>query len=219
MTWKCFVALQTQSARQTLRRYHSGEDLPCTGSHSFHNAQVRIGLLFPWVSPRVGGTQEHSHEDPRWPTHCSCGYQFTDKDSWQYKLDRIFTRDDHSGEFTLFDLPIGAIIEVPWMLEGYLPPTAADIAAGKRLGLLSVHYWRDWYTKRVPLTVQCPGRVAGWCVDQKSNNGDGWGVTGTAPLLTASPSIRMADYHGFLRDGVLTDDLEGRTYGPSGLLS
>lgn len=49
--------------------------------------------------------------------------------------------------------------------------------------------------------------------DRMSSNGtSGWTVTGELPNITVSPSIGAVDYHGFIRNGVLTDDLEGRTY-------
>ena len=41
----------------------------------------------------------------------------------------------------------------------------------------------------------------------------GWSVTGEPPRITAHPSINaVGDYHGWLVDGVLSDDVEGRTY-------
>jgi hypothetical protein len=77
-------------------------------------------------------------------------------------------------------------------------------------GLLSVHYERDSRGKRPPIIVRCPDG-ADWCPDRPSTNGSGWTVTGDAPRFTASPSIAsIGGYHGFLRDGVLTDDVEGK---------
>jgi len=43
--------------------------------------------------------------------------------------------------------------------------------------------------------------------------GDGWIVTGREPLITLSPSINIVgSYHGWLRDGVISDDCEGRRF-------
>lgn len=40
-----------------------------------------------------------------------------------------------------------------------------------------------------------------------------WTRTGEPPRVTATPSINhVGQYHGWLRDGVLTDDCEGRTF-------
>jgi hypothetical protein len=45
-----------------------------------------------------------------------------------------------------------------------------------------------------------------------SNGVNGWTVTGTFPKITVTPSIGSSGYHGFIRDGYLEDDLEGRAF-------
>ena len=79
---------------------------------------------------------------------------------------------------------------------------------------LSVHYWQDWSEKRSPITVVAPNGEW-WEIDRKSSNGTGWTVTGDLPDITCAPSIVVPGYHGFLRAGEFTADLEGR--GPNGL--
>ena len=45
-----------------------------------------------------------------------------------------------------------------------------------------------------------------------------WRVTGDPPNLTVTPSINsVGEYHGYLTDGVLSDDLDGRAYSENGL--
>ena len=83
------------------------------------------------------------------------------------------------------------------------------------LGFLSVHYWHDWADIRAPICVVCPNGEH-WEPDRKSSNGDGWVVTGNLPDITCSPSIVVTGYHGFLREGEFTADLEGR--GQNGLV-
>lgn len=40
-----------------------------------------------------------------------------------------------------------------------------------------------------------------------------WSRIGTPPMVTAMPSINhMGQYHGWLKDGVLSDDVEGRVF-------
>lgn len=52
-----------------------------------------------------------------------------------------------------------------------------------------------------------------WMIDgPSSSDGPGWERSGTPPLITARPSILTRQYHGWLTDGVLSDDLDGRTY-------
>jgi hypothetical protein len=77
---------------------------------------------------------------------------------------------------------------------------------GERNFYLSIHYWRDWSDKRAPINVLCPNGKE-WCVDAKASNGDGWRVIGTAPQITASPSIMVPGYHGFLKGGVFTPNM------------
>ncbi len=74
---------------------------------------------------------------------------------------------------------------------------------------LSPHFWRDWADKRPPLCIVGPNGET-WEVDRRSSNGDGWSVSGEWPHVTCSPSIVLNGYHGFLRDGEFTPDLEGR---------
>lgn len=55
-------------------------------------------------------------------------------------------------------------------------------------------------------------------IHAKTNDGTGWDVSGEAPNFTVTPSInRHASYnhkgwHGYITNGILSDDYEGRTY-------
>lgn len=86
---------------------------------------------------------------------------------------------------------------------------------------ISPKYKADWLGKRLPLVVVLPGWNT-FCVDLRARNqagwhGDGWTVTGTAPLITLTPSINLVgSYHGFIQNGVITDDCEGRKFLPDG---
>lgn len=55
---------------------------------------------------------------------------------------------------------------------------------------------------------------AEWSPDLlSSESSQGWTTTGELPNITVHPSVhQIGRYHGFVTDGVLTDDLEGRTY-------
>ena len=117
-------------------------------------------------------------------------------------------------------------------------PTEAEVLAddqlhlNERVGLhfpyffcrekrLSAFYFNKNKHRR-PLIIMLPGRAL-FCIDSKSWRDEvysgGWTVTGEAPNMTLSPSINMhGTYHGYLKDGVLSDDVEGRTYGEMGHL-
>lgn len=85
--------------------------------------------------------------------------------------------------------------------------------------IFSDEYKRDWKGKRPPIAVRLPDGSA-WCIDQAATGiTSGWSITGEAPFLTASPSINAdpggsdrKGYHGWLKNGVLSDDCEGRHY-------
>ena len=85
---------------------------------------------------------------------------------------------------------------------------------------LSPEYQRDHAGRRAPLMVTLPNREV-MCLDICfSGKTNGWTVTGTAPNVTVSPSIHAAGrYHGWLRDGVLSDDVEGRTFESRGAVA
>ena len=85
---------------------------------------------------------------------------------------------------------------------------------------LSDEYRRDWQGRRPPLIVAVPShRGLGWRlipIDEhytRPGETHGWTVTGEAPRITVQPSINaVGDYHGWLVDGVLSDDVEGRLF-------
>lgn len=91
-----------------------------------------------------------------------------------------------------------------WYAPAWLRPAARDS--------LSPEYFRDWADKRPPLVVYLPsGRP--FCVDRKASDGTWWAVAGEPPNITVNPSINhVGAYHGYLRNGVLSDDVDGRRF-------
>lgn len=65
--------------------------------------------------------------------------------------------------------------------------------------------------------VRLPGR-AWWNIGAPSTGGGpGWTRTGVAPEITAHPSINYVGlYHGYVRDGFVTDDVDGRKFDDEG---
>lgn len=77
-------------------------------------------------------------------------------------------------------------------------------------------FYRQNNAGREPLLVWLPGKHV-FCVDGMCWEGTrlygGWQVTEEPPLITVNPSINIVGlYHGWIRDGVISDDCEGRTY-------
>lgn len=205
MTWQCVLLEPTDRVQRALRRYRAEhrEEAPydllaasqCAASGAgYHNATVRIedGPLIWHPDHRSYATDpmHWPHDDPRWPTHCACGYQFADEDEWQLAYHTLY-RLPGGRETTLRDAPAGAMWDAFW-LAGIKP------------------YLDRSPDGRVLVCMLPDGRE--WIIDDAASNGPGWTRTGTPPLVTATPSILTPDYHGFLTGGVLTDDLEGRRY-------
>lgn len=74
----------------------------------------------------------------------------------------------------------------------------------------------DQYKDARPLFVVLPDNslflAHGKCWSGNKKYG-GWTVTGEAPNITMHPSINiMGFYHGWLQNGVLSDDCEGRQF-------
>ena len=97
----------------------------------------------------------------------------------------------------------------------------SDWAKHIREHIVSPKYMKDVFPKRAPITMKLPNGLS-WSPDAKSTNGDGWDVSGSPASWTAMPSIYAnqgrrqipdyLEYHGWLKNGVLTDDLSGIKY-------
>ncbi|MFA6046657.1 MAG: hypothetical protein WC718_16855 [Phycisphaerales bacterium] len=99
-----------------------------------------------------------------------------------------------------------------WFLPAMLNPEHGSFYLDN---ILSAEYQRDWLGKRPPICVVLPGGHWFNVDSQASGAGDkhGWTVTGEAPNITVHPSINcVGTYHGWLRNGVLSDDCEGRRF-------
>ena len=88
---------------------------------------------------------------------------------------------------------------------------------------LSAEYEAERRTVRPPLLVFLPG-TGWWCIDAAySAHGRpvpdraSWSVTGDLPRITVSPSLNIPGaFHGWIRDGVISDDVEGRRFNDQG---
>lgn len=215
MSWQCYLLQATGHYRRFLRRfaYKAGSSCP---DGKIHDAMVFLDV----VDHQEPSGDSWPHDDPRWPKTCEkCGYEFKPGDEWQLLHQELFRLPD-GREVTLDEAPAGGMMEAPWYLgEGV---TLEDLKAKPNLWGMSSQ-WRDKSVERgsplAPIVVKLPDGTP-WCYMQGATNGagrsdgwrSGWDFTGEPPNITCSPSIASGDYHGFLRNGVLTDDLGRRTY-------
>jgi hypothetical protein len=103
----------------------------------------------------------------------------------------------------------------------YEPDWVLDPNSFHMRELLSEQYKNVWRKLRAPLVVVLPNR-GHFCLDSafryngiRDPQGRGWSVTGVEPRISVSPSINWQGdrgYHGYLHEGVLSDDLEGRRF-------
>lgn len=194
----CFLITATNRAYRFLRRLTLGDGIVCPLSpHGYgHSADAEIEPG-PLVLDADGHViiLEWPRDDPRWPQQCACGYVFQASDYWQCNQWTIYAGPDgqeysihHSQLGTAKAAPPGSMWEAPWLAD----------------------FWHGddgrCYVLRLPPDNH------DWTIDGPATSGGGWTRTGEPPRITARPSILTPHYHGWLTDGVLSPDLEGRTY-------
>lgn len=124
------------------------------------------------------------------------------------KIEKILNSDELNElrQRTDGNLPPGTAWYAPWLHD---PNDPEDMARLSSRSYLSRFFKEKAADKRAPIVVVCPNGEH-WCIDAKSNNGEGWQVTINDNKITCTPSIVVSGYHGFLTDGQFTADIEGR---------
>jgi hypothetical protein len=210
---KTFWLEPTGRVRIALRRYaHRGGHDGWTCADGWHEAVAWTGEEVDevrnerghWVQP----VPKPPRDDPRWPVECDkgCGYRFAGEDRWQVWDGALWRRTD-TGELRVLhtgmappDVPAaepGACWDATWMGDGFAGPDG------------------------IHLMVRCPrpdgsdGNPHDWPADGPASSGGRWTRSGHPPDcdVTVAPSIAIGDptgpgfYHGWLRDGYLTDHI------------
>jgi len=202
---KCFFLEPTDRTRLYLRRYHSSADQAarCPGPMSYHDAMVEIGDAREVHDPEKGHwvcsakSLAAYKDDPRWPTHCECGYQFLGSDEWQIFTSHIYRRTDTGEEMTLRDAPEGAMWDATWF-HG-IPGWCGD--DGRAL-ICRVPKKHDWHIDGPCSNCTRPnephkcwvrhGEPPNITVDKNGNT-----------CAAGAGSILTSEWHGFLRGGEL----------------
>ncbi|MEP7336864.1 MAG: hypothetical protein ABI977_03905 [Acidobacteriota bacterium] len=198
---KCFFIEPVNKLQRHLRRYASGST--CPGPWSYHNISVPFDVIeydkftdegcYPADSR--GGPPK---SDPRWPARCSCGYEFTEKDEFQFFNERVYRRADTSEEMTLRGVTPGAMWYGDWMLtEGsnlYRGPDGHSL-------MVKLPNGNEWHIDGMASNCTMPDDSDHKC----------WVRHGDVPNITVDKegrscaagagSIQSGNYHGFLRNG------------------
>lgn len=192
-----------------LRRYSLTEGCPA-GRPGYHNAVVYqgedVGVRDEHGGIRLKEHPEVDHTYSGWPTHCACGYEFTEDDEWQVWTESIWVRTDTGEDRGLRtrDMEGGLIAAEPGAMwnASWMPSRRTD-------GLY--------------LMVRCPDGHD-WAVDSQCSNCTRPGEDHECWVRHGDPrachvtvdkngntcsagagSILTPTWHGFLRDGVLVD--------------
>lgn len=194
MAWRCFMVRESNRYEHSFRRF--GGHCERVGRLGYHNAEVALEIVTADNQPVSRCFADHEQRlDPRWPTKCECGYEFTAQDHWQVNFHPLWRADD-GREWKIRDFPVGAMYYAPWLAAACENLTDPN---GCLCVVTPAGY--EW-------PIDAPARTKEGGVQK----GNGWTRTGTPPMVTASPSIAQTGYHGFLQNGCLTDDCEGRTF-------
>lgn len=123
---------------------------------------------------------------------------------------RTYLIDSVGKEYSLDDLKIGNMFYLPKEYDETEWPWY--LAKPERIS----EFYKQRNSDRQPLFVLLPGRniflVDGKCWSSGNYYG-GWRVSGIPPQITVEPSINISgSYHGFLQNGVIGNDVEGRVF-------
>lgn len=193
MPWKMFLVEPAGIFRRSLRRFWNYG----LGRHSGHYHDASVVIKEQCSCPEPGGRStsgEGWEDDPRWPARCACGYAFVPEDHRQMNEELLYKGAPDGRLYTLRSHPPGAIWRAIWMEKETENPYAAPDG-------------KVWCLK-------LPGDTE-WLIYSFSSGPDRrkWDVHGTLPNITVHPSVNAEGYyHGWIKDGVISEDCEGRKF-------
>ena len=196
-----FFIEPTKGFRRWLRRYQSG-DCSVSGQR-FHNARFKLDDARSDVLQTFRDLKSAMAFDARWPTHCSCGYEFGDNGACQLFVERIYRRTDTGEEMTLREAPAGACWNAYWVADGLKAPTFNLGDDGRCLVVKTPG--GEWVIDSRASNCTLPDDSVHKCWVRHGRPEDGSlhvdknGLTCGA----GAGSIQCGDYHGFLHNGYL----------------
>jgi len=202
---RCFLLVPTTRVRRELCRYSAADkrDCPLRGGWC-HNALAPLDVIDEPDRRKCVCGDLWPHDDPRWPVACQCGYAFTPADHWQLFCSTLYRRSDNGEETTLSDAPDGAMWYADWMTHNRDASDHRYFGPDGRCLVCRVPKRHDWMIDGPASNCTKPDDKAHKC----------WVRHGEPPLITVDKngdtcnagagSILTPDWHGFLRNGVLT---------------
>jgi hypothetical protein len=221
---KVFFLNETDRQRIQLRRFVWSSEAKCSGPYSYHNAVSEVIEVVPIAYSEDG--IEHSGKthryhgcskkvddykgDPRWPTHCACGYEFKPEDQWQVFAKTVMVRSDTGEETTLLDAPVGAVWDAWWFGDSphYRGPDGRTLVCkvpSGHVGPDGVDRGHDWIIDGRASNCTMPEDTAHKCWVRHGTPEDGsLHVDKNGHTCAAGGgSIATKGWHGFLHKGRL----------------
>jgi len=188
-------------SRLSLRRFSfSAPEKHCVKGKDYgHDASVVIADEIHEPPVRKGG-KDGFEGDPRWPAKCaSCDYVFGESDQWQVNYELLYRGAPDGRLHVLRENPPGATWIADWFPdEG---PNGQWTGPDGKVWCIMLPSGMEWIVY---------GHSSG---PDKGPKGPKWSVQGVPPDITVSPSIHQVGYyHGFIQNGVITDDCEGKKF-------
>jgi hypothetical protein len=210
----CFFMEMTDRQAVFLRRYRScraGSACPLMpGEYSRHDAMNSIAELAIQRTPegyiKSPDIEEPPHDDPRWPTHCPCGYAFAEPDEWQVFGATLYRRADTGEVLRINDAPPGALWHADWLAGHYAPTADGHIVMCRTPG-------GDWNIDSEASNCDKKGDRTHHCWCRHGDPTDPLGLKTGQPFHVdkscqtcnaGAGSIACGNYHGFLHRGQLT---------------
>lgn len=203
----------TEQRARGLRRYGRTADGGWDCAGGYHHALIYIDRVPATYSDGDFGRRtlapapQVPRDDRRWPTHCVCGYQFTEGDAWQTWSTLIYRRTDTGTEHVLHTdapddaptAPPGATWDAWWLPDCWRGPDGIAL-------MVRLPNGRDWAVDSEASNCTRKGEPHACWVRHGDPRECRVTVDKAGDTCTAGAgSILVDDYHGFLQGGVLTE--------------
>lgn len=220
---QCFLLQPTDLLEVRLRRYtHDGGDCTHKENGRTHQKWVPIGTdkVIAGVNDCITSAGPVPNTDPRWPTHCECGVEFADNVVRQYFPLALHRRSDNGELVTWRYAPPGAMIVTEDSGLLVKLPNGREWCVDSRCSNCTSpckHCGKEYQHHKAETCTNPGDGEHAWT---KGNYDDAqphacWVRHGEPPNVTVDKngvtcragagSIIADDFHGFLRNGWLTE--------------